>query len=239
MEQLVEPVEEKAKRRRRKSAEPQIEKAIDMSDELNMESMEPQPQAEETIMPGNPDTEPIECQPDKIKGNNSIEVGQESLEGLGEILEQANNLPEPEPQPQLQQTILNDPDYYAYLRSIVIKDITERCMKRLSMGVKMIDHDKEYYIQFDEIVGFNAFIMHQTAETCDIVAIKRIDDNGHSSMFSMRFDAAQYIAKILTERMYVMGQTINSFIASLPQFRKFESILKVDIESQLEPIVIK
>ena len=107
------------------------------------------------------------------------------------------------------------------------------------MGVKMIDHDKEYYIPFDEIVSFNAFVMHQTAETCDIVVIKRIDDNGCPSMLSMQFNAAQNIAKILTERMYVMSQTINSFIASLPQFRKFGSILKVDIESQLEPIVVK
>lgn len=211
VEQPVEFVEEKPKRRRRK-VEPTVV----------------EPTVEETAMPGNPDTAPVE-------------PNQESLEGLGEILEQANNLPEPEPQPQPQPepTILDDPAYYAYLRSLVVKDITERCMKRLSMGVKMIDHDKEYYVQFDEIVGFNAFVMHQNAETCDIVAIKRIDDNGCPSMFSMRFDAAQYIAKILTERMYVMGQTINSFIASLPQFRKFESILKVDIESQLEPIVIK
>ena len=109
------------------------------------------------------------------------------------------------------------------------------------MGVKMIDHDKEYYIPFDEIVSFNAFVMHQTTETCDIVGIKRIDDNGCPSMLSMQFNAAQYIdiAKILTERMYVMSQTINLFIASLPQFRKFESLLKVDIESQLEPIVVK
>ena len=211
VEQPVEFVEEKPKRRRRKE-EPTVE----------------EPQAEETTMPGNPDTAPSE-------------PNQESLEGLGEILEQANNLSEPEsqPLPQPEPTILDDPAYYAYLRNLVVKDITERCMKRLSMGVKMIDHDKEYYVQFDEIVGFNVFVMHQTAETCDIVAIKRIDDNGYPSMFSMRFDAAQYIAKILTERMYVMGQTINSFIASLPQFRKFESILKVDIESQLEPIVIK
>ena len=69
------------------------------------------------------------------------------------------------------------------------------------MGVKMIDHDKEYYIPFDEIVSFNAFVMHQTAETCDIVVIKRIDDNGCPSMLSMQFNAAQYIdiAKILTE----------------------------------------
>ena len=168
-------------------------------------------------------------------------LGQESLEDLDGFLEQANNLPEPEPQPRSQPepTILDDPAYYAYLRSLVVKDVTERCMKRLSMGVKMIDHDKEYYVQFDEIVCFNAFVMHQTAETCDIVAIKRIDSNGCPSMFSMRFDAAQYITKILTERMYVMGQIINSFIVSLPQFRKFESILKVDIESQLEPIVVK
>lgn len=185
-------------------------------------------QAEEIVMSGNPDTAPMK-------------PSQESSEGLGGILEQANNLPEPEPQPQSQPkpTILDDPAYYAYLRSLVVKDHTEHCMKRLSMGVKMIDHDKEYYIQFDEIVRFNAFVMHQTTKTCDIVAIKRIDDNGCPSMFSMRFDAAQYIVKILTERMYVMGQIINSFIASLPQFRKFESILKVDIESQLEPIVIK
>ena len=184
-------------------------------------------QAEEIVMSGNPDTAPME-------------PSQENLEG-SEILKQANNLPKPEPQPQSQPkpTILDDPAYYAYLRSLVVKDHTERCMKRLSMGVKMIDHDKEYYVQFDEIVRFNAFVMHQTTETCDIVAIKRIDDNGCPSMFSMRFDAAQYIVKILTERMYVMGQIINSFIASLPQFRKFESILKVDIESQLEPIVIK
>lgn len=211
VEQPVEFIEEKPKRRRKK-VEPTVE----------------EPQAEEIVMPGNPDTAPVE-------------PSQESLECLGEIFEQSNNLPEPQPQPQPQPepTVLDDPAYYAYLRNLVVKDHTERCMKRLSMGVKMIDHDKEYYVQFDEIVGFNAFVMHQTAETCDIVAIKRIDDNGHTSMFSMQFDAAQYIAKILTERMYVMSQTINSFIVSLPQFRKFESILKVDIESQLEPIVIK
>lgn len=187
-----------------------------------------EPQTEEPVMIGNQDIAPSE-------------FGQKSLEGLGEILKQPNNLLEPEPQPlpQPKPIILDDPAYYTYLRSLVVKDITERCMKRLAMGVKMIDHDKEYYVQFDEIVSFNAFVMHQTTETCDIVAIKRIDDNGCPSMFSMQFDAAQYIAKILTERMYIMGQTINSFIASLPQFRKFESILKIDIESQLEPIVIK
>ena len=185
-------------------------------------------QAEEIVMSGNPDIAPME-------------PSQENLEGLGGILEQTNNLSEPEPQPQSQPkpTILDDPAHYAYLHSLVVKDITERCMKRLSMGVKMIDHNKEYYVQFDEIVRFNAFVMHQTTKTCDIVDIKRIDGNGCPSMFSMRFDAAQLIVKILTERMYVMGQIINSFIASLPQFRKFESILKVDIESQLEPIVIK
>lgn len=183
-------------------------------------------------------------EPTSILGNQDTapaESSQETLEGLGDILEQAINLSEPESQPisQPEPTILDDPDYYAYLRSLVVKDITERCMKRLSMGVKMIDHNNGYYVQFDEIVRFNAFVMHQTAETCDIVAIKRIDDNGHPSMFIMQFDAAQYLAKILTERMGVMGQTINSFISSLPQFVKFESILKVDIESQLDPIVIK
>lgn len=147
-------------------------------------------------------------------------------------------VPDPRPLDNGWRTVVLSLDQYNFIHDLVKNAVKKSLRYRLALGVKIFQPElnRILYARFEDITNFNEAF--QSVEKLELIQLPLYNEDNHKFLVSWDAEGAKFFAKLLVERKYIMIQRITQFEANIDKYTKWESLLKIDLEKDFEPIVM-
>lgn len=147
-------------------------------------------------------------------------------------------IPDPRPLDNGMRTVELTLEQYNFIHDLVKNAVKKSLRDRLALGVKVFQPElnRELFVSFTDITNFNEAV--QTVDKLELIQLPLYDVDNHKFLVSWDAEGAKFFAKLLVERKYIMIQRITQFEANIDKYTKWESLLKIDLEKDFEPIIM-